>query len=473
MLTEKRTLQFFRRRLPAPVRYGLQALYGLIPAEIHLGPEYRRWRTLIAGSEFWSDEEHRCFQMRELVLLLRHCFDHVPYYRNLSRRLGLRPEDFTQVGDLSRLPVLSKDMIRDHLEEFVARNFPRRRLRYTTTGGSTGLPLGFYNDPRVLPREAAFAGHIWGEHGFRPWKDRCAVLRGVFVQGPRGEFWSYNPFRKELHLSSNALTADNARAYLEQVAARGIRFLQAFPSAAGLWAQYLEETGGASGVFRVIFTASETLYPRQRRHIERIFGCPVVDFYGQSEHVAMARTCEGSSTYHFFPQYGVVEFLEPSSGQPAAPGRIAEIVATGFLNRATPMIRYRTGDLGVVAGGTCPCGRRYPSAVRIEGRLQELLLTPDGRRVSMAALNMHNDLFDRVRRFQFEQTEPASVLLRVVPKPDYSERDTVRIAREIGEKIGPTVRLRIETADRIEPGPGGKHRWLIQRLPMPVPEEEK
>ncbi len=84
----------------------------------------------------------------------------------------------------------------------------------------------------------------------------------------------------------------------------------------------------------------------------------------------------------------------------------------------------------------------------------------------MAAINMHNDLFDRVLQFQFIQETPGTVTLRLVPGRGFGEADSVRIQKEIGAKLGTTVNLGLQLVKRIDPGPSGKHRILLQRIPM-------
>ena len=82
------------------------------------------------------------------------------------------------------------------------------------------------------------------------------------------------------------------------------------------------------------------------------------------------------------PEYSVVELLRPD-GSPAQPGEVAEIVGTGFGNAAMPLIRYRTGDTVLVAEDQhCACGRRMPIVETIVGRLEDVLLTVDGRMVT-------------------------------------------------------------------------------------------
>lgn len=466
MLIERPILRSLRSGLPGAIRHGAQAVYGLVPRGVHYGREYRRWSRMLRETEFLGAVEHQRNQVVQLRLLLEHCFTHVPFYRDLAHKRNLKARDFQGLNDLKELPLVTKERLRDQRESFTSDFWDRSSLHYRTTGGSTGIPFGFYRSNVSLAREAAVIAHVWEEHGYRPWRDRCAVLRGSFTGGPRGKEWSYNPFRKELHLSTYALTVSNVRTYLKQIRRYRTPFLQAYPSAATLFARLLEPYGEGPGIFRAVFTASENLYADQRRFLEKAFKCPVVDFYGQSEHAALARQCRRSMLYHFLPQYGIVEFLRADGSPAQGEGELAEVVATGFVNWATPMVRYRTRDLVVVGKGPCPCGREYPLAERIEGRLQELIVTPEGRRISMTAINMHNDLFDRVLQFQFLQENPESVVLSLVPGTGFTEADALRIRAEITRKLGITMNLRLQMVERIDPGPSGKHRFLVQRIPM-------
>ena len=66
-------------------------------------------------------------------------------------------------------------------------------------------------------------------------------------------------------------------------------------------------------------------------------------------------------------------------------------MATGFFNPAMPLLRYDTGDLAVPLETPCPCGRALPAVREVQGRFDDLLVTPSGRvvqeldRVVMAA----------------------------------------------------------------------------------------
>lgn len=123
-------------------------------------------------------------------------------------------------------------------------------------------------------------------------------------------------------------------------------------------------------------------------------------------------------------------------------------------------------DLGVGATNPCACGRNYPILKKIEGRLQELIITNNNRLISMTAINMHNSLFDNVRQFQFYQEKRGEVVLNIVKSASYGEHDNHRIKEEIGAKLGNDVRLHLNFVGEIPRTKSGKFRFLIQKLPV-------
>ena len=103
---------------------------------------------------------------------------------------------------------------------------------------------------------------------------------------------------------------------------------------------------------------------------------------------------------------------------------------------------------------------------RIEGRLQELVVTGDGRYISMTALNMHNDLFNHVRQFQFAQREVGRLELRLAPESQFHFRRRERIRGEIQAKLGTAMALEVAVVEEIHRTPAGKLRFLEQHLPI-------
>ncbi len=425
----------------------------------------RGWQSFIAESEGWPRERLEEYQLVQLRALLRHAHDHVPYYRKVFADLGAHPDQFHSLTDVRRLPTLTKNDLQNHLDDLVATNVPPEKREYVTTAGSTGIPVGFYHDAGdTAAKELAFLACQWGRVGYQL-GDRVALLRGAVLAD--GALWELSPFRNALLMSSYHLTPDRLTEYVARLRRFAPRFLQGYPSSLILLADYMLEHGEPplEGL-QAVLCASENLYDWQREQLASAFHCRIYSHYGQSELVSLAGECEYDHRLHIFPQYGVTELLDEDDEPITESGRVGEIVGTGFLSKSMPLIRYRTMDLASFAPGTCnACGRPYRLFERIEGRLQEFIVTGTGRQISMAAINMHSPVFDNVYQFRFYQETPGEVALRVVPKPSYSEdADKDRILRELRPKLGPDVELSVEKVPAIPRSGRGKYRFLEQKL---------
>jgi phenylacetate-CoA ligase len=431
----------------------------------------REWRTFLHESEQWTTEVLAAYQLERLRVLLEHAQANVPYYRELFRAHGVKPEDVRQLSDLRRLPVLEKADLQRFLPELVSTDVPPEDRRYFTTAGSTGIPVGFYHAPEQAAVEWAFMTTQWQRVGYED-GDSSIVLRGSVVSN--GKLFERAAIRNELVMSSYRLTDELMPIYLERIRAFRPRFIQAYPSSVTLLARHMVERGERPPEgLKAVLCGSENLYPWQRELIEAAFRCRVFSWYGQSENVCLAGECEYDTRLHVFPQYGITELVDKRGAPVAEPGARGEIIATGLIGRGTPLIRYRTMDVAVLGDRCELCRRPYALLERIEGRLQEFLITTTGRPISMAAINMHSPVFDNVQQFRFYQDTPGKAVLKIVPKPSFSwEQDEPSILAELALKVGEGLQLGLELVPEIPRTRTGKFRFLDQRLENPLGVEE-
>ena len=441
-----------------------------IPPSVKVGRDFWSSRRMLRESRAWSEERLQAWQLERLRSVTEHAAAHVPGYARLFREAGVDPRGIASPDDLTRLPFTTKETFRDALPDFTSTGPPRIGRLYVTTGGSTAVPVGFHQHKALFDVDAAFVVEAWGLAGFR-WADRVGVLRGSFVGTPQAPFRRYNEsLYRGLELSTYFLTPESYPRYREALHAFRPTALHVYPSAGHIFATLVVEAGdeGRFPGVRSIFTASENLYPWQVQSLRRAFpGARIFDLYSNAEKAVFTSWCEHEDVHHAWPQYGILEVIDPSTGREVAEGEVGEVVATSFWNLATPFIRYRTADMARVGASSCPsCGRPWRILTRIEGRLQELVVTGDGRYISMTALNMHNDLFDHVRQFQFAQREVGRLELRLAPKPSFTSGDRERIRGEIQAKLGTAMALEVAVVEEIHRTPAGKLRFLEQHLPI-------
>jgi phenylacetate-CoA ligase len=245
-------------------------------------------------------------------------------------------------------------------------------------------------------------------------------------------------------------------------------FLHSYPSAVIDFARHLKVLGIEPPRFKAILASSENLYPGQREFIESFYGARLFSWYGHSEDLILAGECEVSNHYHIFPEYGLAEVIKEDGAFATEEDEMGELVGTTLDNFAMPLIRYRTDDWAIVGPPSCECGRRYKLLKETRGRWQqEMLIGKLDNLISVTALNVHTDEFDRTQQIQFYQREKGKVDLRIKRGPGYTERDSRRILQAMNEKMGDTMEITLSFTDDIPLSPRGKFRLVVQELKVP------
>jgi phenylacetate-CoA ligase len=423
--------------------------------------DYVAWRQFLKDSDRWTRDQIADYQLRELKRITRHAYENTTGYRALYQEAGVHPSDIRSFEDFRRLPFVDKEMIRDRLEEFSA---PVEGRTHITTGGSTGIPCGMYRDPQSFAKELASKAHQYARVGWQE-GDRQIVFRGLLINAPdRIEFAAkFN----ELRCSTYDFVPEQMEIYRRRALEYQPEWVRCYPSSGYLFARFLKETGGAFPPLKGILCSSEHLYDFQRDLLREVFKARIFIHYGHYEMAVLAGYCEHEDTYHVLPQYGYAELVNREGQLVSTPGEIGEIIGTSFIMHATPFIRYRTQDLAVLKSWGCAaCGRPYQIWERIEGRLQELIVTKSGRYLSTSMLNMHDDFYDRIKQFQFLQREPGKIVFKFVPRDTFSEAAKKDMQRRLLERCLNDVDLTLESVQEIPLTKRGKHRLLVQELKL-------
>jgi phenylacetate-coenzyme A ligase PaaK-like adenylate-forming protein len=423
--------------------------------------EYLSWKAFLHEASCWSADAISAHQLTELRRVVTDAWTHAPAYRALCDRFGVSPDDIRTLDDVRRLPFVDKALIRPSLDAF---SIPMEGRTRTATGGSTGIPFELYRDPGAFARELASKAHQYERIGWRE-GDRQFVLRGLPVEA--ADHMTMVPELGELRCSSYHLVPEVMERYRQAAIDYRPEWVRCYPSIGHLFAQFLQDSGRPFPPVRGVLCASENLYDSQKTLLAKVFGGRVFSHYGHYELAVLAGFCEHRDTYHVLPQYGYAELIAADGSAVTTPGRIGEIAGTSFINRGTPLIRYRTGDCARLEAWSCAaCGRPYQIWSRIEGRLHEFIVTSTGRLISMTALNAHDDTFDEVRQFQYVQERAGEVTLQYVPRFSWDPAVESRISARLAPKLGTDVILRMQPVQAIEATARGKHRFLIQRLTL-------
>jgi len=447
----------------------LKKMVCCIPYRLIAGGGYRRTLSLCEKLDGMSREEVLFRQQAQLRDLLRFVVEEVPFYRHLRGAV----RRFNPFDALKEFPLLSKEMVQQNAKVLVPDSLDRIPHHRGTTGGSTGNQLVIFEDECVYAKEKAYIHSQWRRVGYTP-RAKKATFRGVpFRKITDSCFWQENPIHNELQFSPFHMSEENLQYYIRKLIAYKPQFLHGYPSAIDMVAEYVLRHELTSRLPRIkaALLVSESCSEMQRQRIEAAFQTRVHSFYGHSERTVLGGECEKSRCYHAFPTYGVLEILH-ENGEPCDVGEFGEIVGTGFLKRAMPLIRYRTDDYAVRESYECECGRCWDRFSRVLGRwtLEGAIVGRNGARISAAALNIHGDVFANTVRYQYYQEEQGELEIRVIPNTRFREcdRENIRAAHE--KKLWGEVRISVVPVRHIPLTESGKQRRIIslcQKEPLP------
>jgi len=418
--------------------------------------------NFLQESQWWTKEQLEKYQLQELNKLLNHCYENVPYYRDLFDTLGLSPNDISSLKDLQKLPFLTKQKVKSNTEMLKSKNYPPFRFEYVTTGGSTGFPLGLYiENGATQARHRAFI-KFFLENNDCHLSDKQVILFGEHT------ICKYQSFGRCMTLSHLYMTDEYLPLYIKNIRKLKPKYMIAYPSAITTLAKYMEKNNiEPFPSLKIAVCAGEILYDWQRDLIEKKLGCRIHTHYGHMEFAVFATSCKHSNNYHVFPQYGITELINRDGEIVTEEGETGEIVATGFNNYIFPFIRYKTGDLGVLTNQKCKCGRNYLLLKGIEGRLQDMIVSKRKHLISITGLSdMVATCSKNVRNCQIIQEKEGEIILNIVKDDSYTIKDeeVIKDNYNRARKCYDDINLTIQYVDKIMLTPRGKSKFLIQKL---------
>lgn len=406
------------------------------------------------------------FKLRKLI---SHAAKHVPYYRILFRKLHIQPTDISTVNDLKKIPLLTKDMIRANPDDFISDMVKDKSLlTEITTGGSTGTPMRYYFDEHMIGVRRA-TWWRWSKFaGIDLYKDKMIYCGGA---PPR---WNYppedyrgivNPERNRLYLSSAAMSDKVLDRYIEDIHRFEGDYIRGYASGVYMLARRVLQKGLVLPM-KAVLTSSDTLFPQYRDVIEEAFSCNVFDHYGQNEDILTATECGVSSGLHINVENCIGETVD-ERGNPlnSIEGRF---VSTHLENYVSPLIRYVVGDVGVLdtSWKKCECGRCHQKILEFTGRDDEIIVTPEGRRIGCGSMNQPmKTMHSSIDRCQYIQESMNLLRVKIVPTKRWKNSvHREEFEKRLRKQVGDRIEVSVEVVDSIPARLNGKYQFIISNV---------
>ena len=417
-------------------------------------------RRRLEASQWWSAERIEADRVQRLREFLTDIGSSVPRFRSLFAEIGFDPRAVQSIADLRKLPLTTKADMRAHTEALEAEG--HGPLTRYNTGGSSGEPLVFHIGRDRKSHDVAAkwrATRWWGvDIG-----DREAVVWGSPIEHgtqDRIRAWRDRALRTEL-LPAFEMSEVKLDGFIAALLRQRPRMLFGYPSALAHIARHAKARGirmNDLGI-AVAFVTSERLYDEQRVLIGEVFGCRVANGYGGRDAGFIAHECP-SGSMHISAEDIVVELID-AAGEPVTPGQSGEIVVTHLATRDYPFVRARTGDIGVMDGAACACGRGLPRLSEIQGRSTDFVVADDG--TVMHGLSLIYVIRDLAGVKSFKVTQETRRLTRVelVTEAEFDPNAVQAIVVGFKRRLGAAVEVQVQLVPSIAPEKSGKYRYIV------------
>lgn len=440
----------------------------LKPANIHDKLFYDKWYNFIEKSQWWSKDELNNYQWQKVKELIEHSYNTVSYYRELFDSIGAKPEDFKTWDDFTKIPFLTKEIVRERAVNLISSNTKNNnKLQYYTTGGSTGQPLGFYRQPIMDTIERAFMFHQWGRVGFTE-NSKRVILRGEPVKD--GNLFQKHRFNNVWLMSSYHLSPDYINEYINELNKIKPEFFHVYPTSFYIFTQLLLQSNKKLDFqIKAILCGSESVYDYQRSFFEQTYNTRVYSWLGQAEGAVLAGECEQTNYYHIWPQHSYVELLDGYRNPITERGISGEIIGTTINNFGSPFIRYKTGDIGTYYDDHChDCGRNYMIISKIDGRNQDKLILVDGRQIPLTAITFgqHFEAYRKINKMQIVQKSAGEIIIYIHPLSNiyFNLDDEKEISTKMIDAVGGKLSIDFVYTENLRRTKSGKHIYFIQEI---------
>ena len=435
----------------------VRSLYAKVPFALRNGYwAYKEIRRLIKRTQFLSKDELLIFQFEKLKTIVNYAWENIPGYRILWEENNFNPSILRSLDDLNLIPMISKDHLRKNINQFINKKILFKY--HTTTGGSTGSPLGFYQEQKNKFIEKAFIIDLWSrKYPEIELNTNATVLRGKNIEG----IFTYDPM-DGLILSTYDISSENIIKFINAIEYYQTPILKAYPSAIYLMAKLIKDNGlKINHKFKALMLGSEPIYPFQKILIDKIFKTKISHWYGQTEKVVLAGNCEYNNAFHIYPQYGITEINKYKNTG------FGEIIGTGFWNFATPFIRYKTQDFAEMGPEKCDhCGRNYQLLNKIEGRMQDFVIDKEGKLITLTALvfAQHFESFDKIKQMQIVQDDIGKITININPIAKLLDNDKKEIIKKMRYATKNNLDIDIVIKKDFNLTSNGKFKFLEQNL---------
>lgn len=444
---------------PIYLQEYLCALEGKRLYKQRFGGEFQSVYRHLLETDRYDAQQIRAYKEQHIAKILRYAYDHCVFYRKKYNAAGVSPDDFRVLEDLRKFPILTKEEVRENINDMISDEYDIKKLIPYHTSGSTGKALDFYWTKENIQFYWAVATR--GKHRLGvKFGDLQLNFTGKLVaplSQKKPPYWRYNKTLNQYLINQQHITSDKVHSIVDFINNLDIVFFSGYPSIVYSFAMLIDEQGlKVKRPPKFFFTGAEKVYDNQRNVIEKVFpGIKIIETYSFSEEAGSMRRCP-CGNYHEDFEFGHFELANLNV-------KTDRLLVTGFRNLGMPFIRYEIGDTATIADEICDCGLQSVAFQDIDGRNEDFVIFPEGQCITrLDYLLKDADFFEA----QIIQKELGSIIIRAVTRQGVDvKKSEEKVKTEVRRHFSQTIKVNFEYVDKIPRTKAGKFKYIISEIP--------
>lgn len=410
------------------------------------------WYKSINSMQKWSPEKIKSWQQAKLHDLLTTAYDHSCYYHELFDKIGIKPNDIKSIEDLKIIPPLTKEIIRERMDDILLDTKDNYNYKLGATGGSTGNPTKYYKDNNSWGFDNAYNITMWKQTGYR-YGDKFLALGSSSIFPTNKKSFVHDLFyRMKGKTPFNAMNMSDEilENCLNVILENKIHYIYGYASSIFLLAKYVIDKKYQNKLsIKACFPTSEILTDTYRNVIKQAFNCSILDSYGAHDGGIVAHNLGDG----FKVGYNcIVQLKDKENNQGSA-------LLTDLTNMVFPFIRYELGD-------ELKMGQGYNSFFngqvieKVIGRTSDIIELSNGRKLTGPGFTiLFKDL--NIIGYRILKTGPLELTIEIVKNQNYTEAEEKLIIDTLHKHAGADCSIKIVYVEEISKRANGKNLFFL------------
>lgn len=415
----------------------------------------RKYYNFYRSTLTWSREEIKQYQFARMKDLLKYAQNNVPYYRSLFDNSSFNIDKMNSILDIREIPPLTRNDIQNNTDELVTSQLSKDQLYKSSSSGTTGIPITYYEDKRGISAGVA-AGyfayslsgwqpgdkslHIWGNPtSVEHWKKVSSTLKRIL--------------KNQTNIASTEFNdPENLKRLYDYVYKNNFTSIDGYTTAIYELARFIDSNKLLKLSSKFVFTTAENLTEIQKEVIQNNIG-PVSDLYGCGEINGIAIQPINEDKYFIIEPHVYVEVEENV-------GTYKNILVTDLDNYSMPLIRYKVGDL--IDGLDEPDEKqilKYSYFKRVLGRDSDIIDLPNGKKILPVNI-VGGTLFRKIGGVLKHKVvwHGGELMFYFEVSPVFNKEKAMQLIQNEFKDFG--IVIRIEIVEKLLPGKNGKYKYF-------------